>query len=523
MSDDYWNASSAQKCNDANMFDVNIKNELIDWNGNTVIEKQPKKSLKVPQVPKSLNEKVLIIQPKNSTQKKIQNTETNKSNFINVKKTIKHGRNLSSIAYKSRLTPSTSVDANLRKIARDLVASKYNLDYDSFENAYVDSMLISVTTKEDALALLEDVCTLGCGDSILTVILHLKKIFRFEIFVHLIKRNQITINLYISHLDSMENYVDLFNFYILIGRRRDAFIMYFYQFLNPALMKNNSSYTISDDAINTILTIKDQISSFSKMHTLDKNDNFNLKTGSYSNVAFLKITSKLSSNISVSSMSSVEPTNKEFKCFTNLNNSISIPQTDDYLLLNMINQHHNLVKWQHHTLNQNDPEKISKVLFNDHSSVLDSLYTCNIQNFTGSASSLANIFKISKQQNCWVTIKLHLHRSEYDEIEKMFKKKSIFNKFINDNVITIEDVAFTLFEVNAPSTVIMRFCSLIPNVQSRLEVAERLECFEIIIQIYLDWRDRQSIVKLLPRLRKGSYALDFANNTISNKDVRWKN
>ena len=76
---------------------------------------------------------------------------------------------------------------------------------------------------------------------------------------------------------------------------------------------------------------------------------------------------------------------------------------------------------------------------------------------------------------------------------------------------------------NAPVQVLQEYVRLVEDVETRLNLATKYKCHDVVIDTYRDLKDRIQLMAYKCKVERGSAEEEKINSLLSNMQIRWKN
>ena len=162
------------------------------------------------------------------------------------------------------------------------------------------------------------------------------------------------------------------------------------------------------------------------------------------------------------------------------------------------------------------------------STVLETLFYLNYfhfnepENLLHSPAALKKTHKLSEKQAVWVATKARALRFQWKDCEDLVLSRGWLGGRKARGDIDVSQVVKLLHFYGATADVLQKFLTLVDPVEEREKLAKKLEVHDVVVDVYVQGRDRVSLenykAKLVPQSREWNYA---ANALISN--AKWKN
>jgi len=163
------------------------------------------------------------------------------------------------------------------------------------------------------------------------------------------------------------------------------------------------------------------------------------------------------------------------------------------------------------------------------SSVLESLryackHHCNTPDdfVTLSPTTLSRDHDISPRLYQKVTLQVKAACGGWDDIDRLLLTKGILGNTKLQTHLYTEDILKVLYKHNAPHAVLEKYLKFIDNLDKRLELAKRLSCHTIVIDIFVQQRDRAMLMDYKARLQSQSEEYFYAESALRLPHIKWK-
>ncbi|KAH0948002.1 hypothetical protein HN011_010085 [Eciton burchellii] len=183
-----------------------------------------------------------------------------------------------------------------------------------------------------------------------------------------------------------------------------------------------------------------------------------------------------------------------------------------------------LLEWQMAIKQRSDSEEL---LFN--SSLLESLhYACKYHsnapdNSIISPTMLSRDHDISPKQYEKVALQVKAACSEWNDVDRLLLTKGILGNTKLQTHLHIEDILKVLYKNNASHAVLEKYLKFVDNLEKRLELAKKLSCHTIVIDIFVQQGDRVTLMNYKTKLQPQSGEYFYAESALRLPHVKWKN
>ncbi|XP_026568221.1 spermatogenesis-defective protein 39 homolog isoform X2 [Pseudonaja textilis] len=144
----------------------------------------------------------------------------------------------------------------------------------------------------------------------------------------------------------------------------------------------------------------------------------------------------------------------------------------------------------------------------------------------GTFSSPANLkktFKIPDKQYVLTALAARAKLRAWHDVDALFTTKNWLGYTKKRAPIGFHRVVEILQRNNAPVQVLQEYVRLIENVETKLNLATKYKCHDVVIDTYRDLKDRQQLMAYRCKVERGSPAEEKIDSILSNPQIRWKN
>jgi len=183
-----------------------------------------------------------------------------------------------------------------------------------------------------------------------------------------------------------------------------------------------------------------------------------------------------------------------------------------------------LLEWQMAIKQKKNDEELPL-----NSSVLESLryackYHCNTPNdfVTMSPTTLSRDHDISPRLYQKVTLQVKAACGGWEDIDRLLLTKGLLGNTKLQTHLYTEDILKVLHKYNAPHSVLEKYLKFIDNLQKRLELAQKLSCHTIVIDIFVQQGDRAILMDYKAKLQPQSEEYFYAESALRLPHIKWK-
>lgn len=152
-------------------------------------------------------------------------------------------------------------------------------------------------------------------------------------------------------------------------------------------------------------------------------------------------------------------------------------------------------------------------------------YLCK-NHWTDSKTSITSPAILSTQQGIverqyqWTVLTTRASLQAWTDIETIFITKGWLGGKKLKSIISVERIACELHKHGVPNSVLAQFLEVIDNLDKRLELAKKLSCYKVVIDVLVLMKDRQGILDYMVNLTTEDYL--YAEGLLRS-GVKWKN
>ncbi|KAJ7345039.1 hypothetical protein JRQ81_000989 [Phrynocephalus forsythii] len=144
----------------------------------------------------------------------------------------------------------------------------------------------------------------------------------------------------------------------------------------------------------------------------------------------------------------------------------------------------------------------------------------------GTFSSPANLkktFKIPDKQYVLTALAARAKLRAWHDVDALFTTKNWLGYTKKKAPIGFHRVAEILQRNNAPVQVLQEYVRLVEDVETRLNLAVKYKCHDVVIDTYRDLKDRVQLMAYRCKVERGSAEEEKIDSILSNLQIRWKN
>ncbi|CAH2328469.1 spermatogenesis-defective 39 homolog [Pelobates cultripes] len=155
-------------------------------------------------------------------------------------------------------------------------------------------------------------------------------------------------------------------------------------------------------------------------------------------------------------------------------------------------------------------------------------YSC-IYHYTegeGTFSSPSNIrktFKIPEKLYILTALAARAKLKAWSDVDALFTTKNWLGYTKKRAPVGFHRVVEILHRNGAPAQVLQDYIRLVEDAETKVALATRYKCHEVVIDTYRDLKDRQQLMVYRCKVERGSPEEDKIDMILSNTQIRWKN
>ncbi|XP_029820128.1 spermatogenesis-defective protein 39 homolog isoform X1 [Manacus vitellinus] len=111
----------------------------------------------------------------------------------------------------------------------------------------------------------------------------------------------------------------------------------------------------------------------------------------------------------------------------------------------------------------------------------------------------------------------------WDDVDALLTTKNWLGYTKKKAPIGFHRVVEMLQRNNAPVQVLQEYVRLVEDVETRLNLATKYKCHDVVIETYRDLKDRIQLTAYKSKVERGSAEEEKINSILNNMQIRWKN
>ncbi|XP_054017967.1 spermatogenesis-defective protein 39 homolog [Dryobates pubescens] len=140
-----------------------------------------------------------------------------------------------------------------------------------------------------------------------------------------------------------------------------------------------------------------------------------------------------------------------------------------------------------------------------------------------SPTNLKKTFKIPDKQYVLTALAARAKLRAWDDVDALFTTKNWLGYTKKKAPIGFHRVVEILQRNNAPVQVLQEYVRLVEDVETRLNLATKYKCHDVVIETYRDLKDRVQLTAYKCKVERGSAEEEKINSILNNMQIRWKN
>uniref|UniRef100_A0A8B9T644 Spermatogenesis-defective protein 39 homolog n=1 Tax=Anas platyrhynchos TaxID=8839 RepID=A0A8B9T644_ANAPL len=140
-----------------------------------------------------------------------------------------------------------------------------------------------------------------------------------------------------------------------------------------------------------------------------------------------------------------------------------------------------------------------------------------------SPTNLKKTFKIPDKQYVLTALAARAKLRAWEDVDALFTTKNWLGYTKKKAPIGFHRVVEILQRNNAPVQVLQEYVRLVEDVETRLNLATKYKCHDVVIDTYRDLKDRIQLMAYKCKVERGSAEEEKINSILNNTQIRWKN
>uniref|UniRef100_A0A674HH77 Spermatogenesis-defective protein 39 homolog n=1 Tax=Taeniopygia guttata TaxID=59729 RepID=A0A674HH77_TAEGU len=140
-----------------------------------------------------------------------------------------------------------------------------------------------------------------------------------------------------------------------------------------------------------------------------------------------------------------------------------------------------------------------------------------------SPTNLKKTFKIPDKQYVLTALAARAKLRAWGDVDALLTTKNWLGYTKKKAPIGFHRVVEILQRNNAPVQVLQEYVRLVEDVETRLNLATKYKCHDVVIETYRDLKDRIQLTAYKCKVERGSAEEEKIHSILSNTQIRWKN
>uniref|UniRef100_A0A2R8PIU9 Spermatogenesis-defective protein 39 homolog n=1 Tax=Callithrix jacchus TaxID=9483 RepID=A0A2R8PIU9_CALJA len=137
--------------------------------------------------------------------------------------------------------------------------------------------------------------------------------------------------------------------------------------------------------------------------------------------------------------------------------------------------------------------------------------------------NLKKTFKIPDKQYVLTALAARAKLRAWNDVDALFTTKNWLGYTKKRAPIGFHRVVEILHKNNAPVQILQEYVNLVEDVDTKLNLATKFKCHDVVIDTYRDLKDRQQLLAYRSKVDKGSAEEEKIDALLSSSQIRWKN
>ncbi|NP_001387265.1 spermatogenesis-defective protein 39 homolog isoform 8 [Homo sapiens] len=146
-----------------------------------------------------------------------------------------------------------------------------------------------------------------------------------------------------------------------------------------------------------------------------------------------------------------------------------------------------------------------------------------IEGTFSSPVNLKKTFKIPDKQYVLTALAARAKLRAWNDVDALFTTKNWLGYTKKRAPIGFHRVVEILHKNNAPVQILQEYVNLVEDVDTKLNLATKFKCHDVVIDTYRDLKDRQQLLAYRSKVDKGSAEEEKIDALLSSSQIRWKN
>ncbi|XP_055144614.1 spermatogenesis-defective protein 39 homolog isoform X9 [Symphalangus syndactylus] len=146
-----------------------------------------------------------------------------------------------------------------------------------------------------------------------------------------------------------------------------------------------------------------------------------------------------------------------------------------------------------------------------------------IEGTFSSPINLKKTFKIPDKQYVLTALAARAKLRAWNDVDALFTTKNWLGYTKKRAPIGFHRVVEILHKNNAPVQILQEYVNLVEDVDTKLNLATKFKCHDVVIDTCRDLKDRQQLLAYRSKVDKGSAEEEKIDALLSSSQIRWKN
>ncbi|KAM4014574.1 LOW QUALITY PROTEIN: spermatogenesis-defective protein 39 homolog [Anomaloglossus baeobatrachus] len=140
-----------------------------------------------------------------------------------------------------------------------------------------------------------------------------------------------------------------------------------------------------------------------------------------------------------------------------------------------------------------------------------------------SPTNLRKTFKIPEKLYILTALAARAKLRSWTDVDALFTTKNWLGYTKKKAPVGFHRVVEILHKNGAPSQILQDYIRLVEDVETRISLATKYKCHDVVIDTYRDLKDRHQLMVYRCKVERGSPEEEKIDSLLSNMQVRWKN
>lgn len=137
--------------------------------------------------------------------------------------------------------------------------------------------------------------------------------------------------------------------------------------------------------------------------------------------------------------------------------------------------------------------------------------------------SLKKTFRIPDKQYVLTALAARAKLRAWHDVDALFTTKNWLGHTKKRAPIGFHRVVEILHKNSAPIQILQEYVNLVEDVDTKLNLAIKFKCHDVVIETYRNVKDRQQLLAYRTKVDKGSAEEEKIDAILSSSQIRWKN